>query len=247
MRILNPQAVQRMRAGTDVQFFGGGSSSDTRSTTQQTYSDQRVAVQGGQGQSGGMFNRAQDDHSTTASLSDVGNQFTQWLQSSSNAYSSTDSHAVSDSGNSTNSGNTSTTLNNADSHNTQSVINYTGTDGGSVQIAQLQAQLMGAVGANNLDVVRTVAGLGAQVGGAATDLAALSQANSMQLSTHMLDLTGELIDKLATGTGSAVAAQSAISQATAQQASASAAAAGGMQKTLLIGAGLLAAALILKH
>jgi hypothetical protein len=232
LKIYSPLALARLRHEGSASrcYFGGSSHSSTQSTSQQTYNDNRQAINN-------------DSHNTSNA----------WT--SNTDLTSSDSHAVSDSGNTSaawsssnsNSGNTSTTS--TDSHNSSTTTNVTqiGTDQGAVQMAAMQTQLLGAVSEQSFDAVKAVAGLGASVGGSATDLAALSIQNAMQSSTHMLDLSSELIDKLATGTGSAIAMQSAASQDTANQAQATMAQTSLLQKTLVIAGAVVLAVLLLKH
>lgn len=201
--------------------FGGSSSSNTKSTSQQNYTDARSVSS--------VDSHAVTDSGNTSTSNS--NSLTNWLSNVGNTSTSA-----------SNVGNTSTTSTTTASNSGNTTI--IGTDGGSVHIADMQAQLMQAVGEQNLDAVKAIAGLGSAVGGAATDLAALSQSNSMQLSTHMLDLTGELIDKMATGSSSAIAAQSAMVQAGAASAGVSTQA--GIQKIVLIVGAVLSVALILK-
>ena len=207
--------------------------SNSGNTWKSSTADNRVTDSGNTSNSGNTSASWADTRNTSNS----GNTSASWTDSRTTA--NHDSHALTDSGN--------TWASSTDSHNQQTTVNWTGTDGGSTKIAEFQAQLMGAVGEQNRDAVKTLARMGAGIGGNAYELAALSQANSMQFSTHMLDMTGELIDRLATGTGATLSAQSAISAATSMQAGASATSAAGMQKMILIGGGLLLAVLILKH
>ena len=206
---------------------GGGSSSATTSTSQQAYNDSRAVTSNDS-------HAVTDSGNTTNSMSSVSS----WLQqlsdsgntTNSTSLSSIDSHALTDSGNTssfaqwlqtlTNSGNTSTTnstsLSTADTHAVSSSGNtsiiYTGTDGGAGKIAEMQAQLLGAASADQLGTVRALAGLGASVGEQAYSLARVTAANSMQASSHMLDLTGELIDKIGGGAQVTAAAQVAAAQ-----------------------------------
>ena len=176
---------------------------------------------------------------TSTALKDSGNTstLTQWLSSltTSNSgnttntdgrsFASTDSHTLTDSGNSS------------------TVVNYTGLDGGAGLIAQTNAQLLGAMSDSNLKSLQSLVTLGANVGNKAADMAALSQSNSLTLSNHMLDLTGELIDRIATGAGTTAAAQTAMVQSTAGQAGKVSSDMRGMVFTV---AGLVLAAIVLK-
>jgi len=153
-----------------------------------------------------------------------------------------DSHDVTDSGNSSWSQN----LSNSGNTTTNSSTTIIGTDGGSVRIAELQSQLLGAMSGDNIDAVKTLARMGSGIGDSAYELAAQTSANSMALSTHMLDLTGELIDKLATGTGNAVAENAAVAQSMTASATAAASSGAQMQRVMLIGGAVLIALIVLK-
>lgn len=161
-----------------------------------------------------------DSHATTNSgntskavtntTTDSGNtsSLTQWLSSLTN--------------NTSNSGNTTVTdgrnLASTTTDSRSTVINYTGLDGGVGTIAAMVAQSLGAVADSNATSVRELARYGAAVGDNAADLAAMSQANSMRLSTHMLDLTGDLIGRMATGAALSTAAQVDVVRTTAARA-----------------------------
>ena len=241
--ITNPRDRERWCAegSASAQFFGGSSKSSSSTNSTQNYTDARQAIQN---DSHDVSNSG--NSSWFQSLSDIGNT------SYSSNYSSRTSNV--DSGNTSivDSRSTSTTntdarnLSNTNSGNTSSVINYTGTDGGSVRIAELQSQLMGAMSENNIDAVKTLARMGSGIGDSAYELAAQTSANSMALSTHMLDLTGELIDKLATGTGNAVAENAAVAQSMTASATAAASSGAQMQRVMLIGGAVLLALIVLK-
>ena len=251
-------------------LFGGGSgnsgsSSQSTSTSQQAYNDSRSVVS----------NDSHDVSSTNSNnTSNSLTNFNEWLSQVSNSLTNTNSGntSISDSGNTSsftqwlsslttnnsNSGNTSitdgrstsTTYSSTDSRDQSNsgntTINWTGTDAGALQLAQLQSQLLGAISGENVDALTALTRLGAGVGDNAYNLAAMASQNSMAASSHMLDLTGELIDKLATGTGNAVAENAAIAQATASQANALGSTAS-TQRLLLIGAAVLAGLIVLKN
>lgn len=269
--ILNPSDLARMRCGlVHGACFGGGSKSQAVNTSAQSYYDSRQtnqtdnhAVSDSNNVSEWLSNvgntsttveanrsySTQDSGNTwsqeSTAVTDSGNTSSTWWQANS------DSHAVANSGNTSSqltrntstadSGNVSDTGNVFDSRST--VTNYTGTDGGAVTIAGFNSQLLQALGDSNNATVRSLATLGANVGNSSADLAMASQANSMQLSSHMLDLTGELIDRLATGASVTTAAQTAMVKSTAGAASDSTKQ---MQKMAYIAGGVLVLAIVLK-
>lgn len=106
-----------------------------------------------------------------------------------------------------------------DSRN-QSTVNYTGTDGGAVKIAQFNAALLEAVSSNQGDTVKTLAQMGARgitdQARAATDLFATSSTEAGKAWGHTIDKSSELIDRLLTTaqgtiTGAQTVARDAIS------------------------------------
>ena len=139
---------------------------------------------------------------TSTSLSDTGNtsSFMQWLTSLSDSGNTTDTHAVSNSGNS------------------QSSFSYTGTDGGIGHIADVAGQGLQAQAEAGLGTVQALAQWGQHLGDQSAYLAGVTAQNSMLASSHMLDLTGELIDRIATGAAVTANAQTAAVQATSQAA-----------------------------
>lgn len=126
-----------------------------------------------------------------------------------------------------------------------SVINWTGTDTGAVHMADLMANLAGAQTSAATEAQQIMAGLAGHVGDQSAHLAEVSGANAMLLSEHMLNLTGELIDKVSTGTESLVASQNSAGAAAASIVQAGAQQSAGVQKTLVIAACAIAAALVL--
>jgi hypothetical protein len=144
------------------------------------------------------------------------------------SYTTADSHAMTDSGNTT--------------------INWTGTDGGALQLAQLHGQLTALQEQHNADAFAGLLGTGASMFDQLNRMATVSQANSMAMSTHMLDLTGELIDKVATGTQSMFANSSAAAQAaTAATVSQTSQASATSKQLMLIGLAVVGLALLLRH
>lgn len=106
-----------------------------------------------------------------------------------------------------------------DSRN-QSTVNYTGTDGGAVKIAQFNSALLEAVSSNQGDTVKTLAQMGARgitdQARAATDLFATSSTEAGKAWGHTIDKSSELIDRLLTTaqgtiTGAQTVARDAIS------------------------------------
>ena len=83
--------------------------------------------------------------------------------------------------------------------NSNNVYN-TGTDGGSVRIAEFNAQLLRAVSADQGETVKLLAQMGAdgvsKQAGAATNLFATSSASSSAAWGHTIDRSAELVDKL---------------------------------------------------
>lgn len=218
---------------------------DSNNTTILATDSHAVSDSGNTSTSANWWQANSDSHAvansgnTSAALTDSNNtsNLTQWLSSltTSNSgnttttdgrsFANTDSHTLTDSGNSS------------------TVVNYTGLDGGAGLIAQTNAQLLGAMSDSNLKSLQSLVTLGANVGNRAADMAALSQSNSLTLSNHMLDLTGELIDRIATGAGTTAAAQTAMVQSTAGQAGKVSSDMRGMVFTV---AGLVLAAIVLK-
>ena len=101
-----------------------------------------------------------------------------------------------------------------------STINYTGTDGGSVQIAKFNSGLLQAVSENQGDTVRALAQMGARgvtdQAAAATNLFATGSAEAGKAWGHTIDKSSELIDRLLTTaqgtiTGAQTVAHDAIS------------------------------------
>lgn len=85
-------------------------------------------------------------------------------------------------------------------YSNRSVINNTGTDGGSVEIARFNSQLLQSVSENQGDTVRLLAAMGAdgisRQAEAATDLFATAAENSSASWTHTIDKSADLIDRL---------------------------------------------------
>lgn len=111
-------------------------------------------------------------------------------------------------------------VNDSSVHDSSSRYSYTGTDGGSVDIARFNAQLLQALGENQGETVKTLSKMGAdgvsRQAQSATDLFALASNNASKSWTHTLDKSGELIDKLlssaqGTITGAQTVARDAIS------------------------------------
>ena len=95
---------------------------------------------------------------------------------------------------------------------------YTGTDGGAVQIAKFNADLLSSVSSNQGDTVRLLSQMGAdgisKQAGAATDLFATSSTAASASWSHTIDKSGELIDKLLqTAQGTVAGANAIASQA----------------------------------
>lgn len=188
------------------------SSTNTNTSTSSTSDSGNTSAQWWQANS--------DSRNLSSNTSDSGNTSSQWWQANSDSHevansgntSSEVTTTTSDSGNSfaqwlsslttttSNSGNTSVTdarnLASSTTDSRSTVVNYTGTDGGLGRITDMLKHSFDGL-----------AGYGAGVGREAAELAALSQANSLTLSTHMLDLTGDLIGRLTTGAALSTAAQ----------------------------------------
>ena len=85
---------------------------------------------------------------------------------------------------------------------TNSTSYYTGTDGGSVQIAKLNSELLGSVSQSQGDTVKTIGKFGfdslTAASRAATDLYANSSTGAGAAFGHAVDKSSELIDKLMT-------------------------------------------------
>ena len=123
----------------------------------------------------------------------------------------------------TNSNNRSATsfeVNDSRDYSNRSVSNWTGTDGGSVQIAGFNSQLLRSVSENQGDTVRLLAAMGAdgisKQAAAATNLFATGSAEAGKAWGHTVDKSSELIDRLltsasATVTGAQTVARDAIS------------------------------------
>lgn len=101
-----------------------------------------------------------------------------------------------------------------------SVHNYTGTDGGAVDIAKFNANLLQAVSENQGETVRALAQMGTKgitdQAQAATNLFATGSAEAGRAWGHTVDKSSELIDRLltsasATVTGAQTVARDAIS------------------------------------
>jgi|KBSMisStandDraft_5_1062788.scaffolds.fasta_scaffold458015_1 hypothetical protein len=95
-----------------------------------------------------------------------------------------------------------------------------GTDGGAVQIAKFNADLLSSVSQDQGDTVRLIAAMGAdgvaRQAEAATDLFATSSTAASAAWGHTLDASGELIDKLLqTAQGTVAGANAIASQAVA--------------------------------
>jgi len=77
---------------------------------------------------------------------------------------------------------------------------YTGTDGGSVKIAEFNRQLMGEVVRSQTDATKFLTDAGARVldnlGGSVTDALAKSGANSAQAWSHTIDASESIIGSL---------------------------------------------------
>ena len=90
-------------------------------------------------------------------------------------------------------------MRNTDSSN-RSVNNWTGTDGGAVQIAGFNSQLLQAVSANQGDTVRLLAAMGAdgisKQAEAATNLFTAGSHDATAAWGHTVDASASLIDKL---------------------------------------------------
>lgn len=85
-------------------------------------------------------------------------------------------------------------------YSNRSVTNNTTTDGGSVEIARFNSELLRSVSENQGDTVRLLASMGAdgisKQAGAATDLFATAAENSTKSWTHTIDKSADLIDRL---------------------------------------------------
>ena len=91
---------------------------------------------------------------------------------------------------------------------------YVGTDGGAVQIAKFNADLLSSVSENQGDTVRLLAQMGAdgisRQAGAATDLFATSSTAASAAWGHTIDKSAELIDSLLSTAQGTVAGANAV-------------------------------------
>ncbi len=131
-----------------------------------------------------------------------------------------------------------------------SSYSYTGTDGGSVQIAQFNAGLLQAVSENQGDTVRALAQMGARgitdQAAAATNLFATGSAEATKAWGHTVDKSSELIDRLlTTAQGTITGAQTVARDAISSYQPTENKTAGTMQYALIAAAGI-AAIFILK-
>lgn len=171
-------------------------------------------------------------------LSDIGNTWAYDGSSRTTNNSSSNANSWNWSSSNSNSGNTSTS--NSSSYN--STVTNTGTD--AARIVELQGQMMSHMADEQLGSVRALAQLGADVSNNGRDLAMFSAKNSALASEHMLDITGDIINKLAGASASGAAMSATLAQA---GASTAATAAGDKQMRMtLIGAAVLVALVALR-
>lgn len=101
-------------------------------------------------------------------------------------------------------------------YSNRSVTNVTGTDGGSVQMAQWNAQLLGAVSEQQTDAVRLIAKMGAdgvsRQAEAATSLFATGSAEASAAWGHTVDKSYDAIDKLLTSAQFTVAGAQTVAR-----------------------------------
>lgn len=112
------------------------------------------------------------------------------------------------------------TDNSAHDSSTHSNYSFTGTDGGAVQIAGFNSQLLKSMSQNQGDTVQFLAQMGAdgiaKQAGAATDLFATSSTNATAAWGHTVDASATLIDHLlSTAQGTVAGANAVASQAVA--------------------------------
>ena len=245
----------------------GSKSSTSAPKTTTNQADNRVAV-GNDGASIGAFGTYQRDSGNASALNSGNNS----NNTNRTAFEVNDSSSrdFSDRSNSNNTNRTSFEVNDSSSRDSSdrrtfsdsrdlsswsdsrdmSSYSFTGTDGGSVQIAKFNAGLLQAVGENQGDTVRALAQMGARgitdQAAAATNLFATGSAEATKAWGHTVDKSSELIDRLLTTaqgtiTGAQTVARDAISsfQPTENKT------AGTMQYAVLAAAGI-AAIFILK-
>lgn len=109
---------------------------------------------------------------------------------------------------------TSASWSDSSTHNT--TTNNVGTDPGIAHIAALNDQLLGALGDQQGDTMRVIAGLGTtgirQMGESATNLFQTSAANSAQAWSHTLDVASQALDMSFSAAHDALGASTGLAQ-----------------------------------
>jgi hypothetical protein len=102
------------------------------------------------------------------------------------------------------------------SNNYLSMVSNTGTDPGLVQMAKLNAEMLGAVAESQSDTVRFMAGMGAQsirdMGGAAGDMYTAAFQNTARAWEHTLDAGTGLIGQMLAGANKTTDAAQQVAQ-----------------------------------
>lgn len=203
-------------------IFGSSNKSSSSATTTSSatnQADNRVvlgndAVQVG---AGGFYSSASNSNNSSLTEFLVNDSSSRDYSTSNNTEFRVDDSSSRDYSTSTSS---STSFQVDDSSSRDYSTHYTGTDGGAVQIAGFNSQLLKSISENQGDTVKFLAQMGAdgisKQAGAATDLFATSSTAAGAAWGHTIDKSGELIDKLLmTAQGTVAGANAVASQAVA--------------------------------